>query len=71
MKKTGNMAIAFAKLIGGFVRWLLHGCKTSLKDEVEVNLEFTWGGTYDTENYIIGVGTVITILGLVIRLVRC
>jgi len=31
------------------------GCKTSLQDEVEGNLDATWGGTYDTENYIIGV----------------
>lgn len=62
------MTIPFARLIGGFVRWLLKGCKTKLRDEVEGNLEATWGGTYDTENYIIGVVTVIVILGVVIGL---
>ena len=32
-----------ARWIGGFIRWLLKGCKTSLKDEVEGNLDATWG----------------------------
>jgi len=63
------MAIEFAKFIGGFIHWLMHGCKTSLQDEVEGNLDATWGGTYDTENYIIGVVTVVVILGLVIWLI--
>ena len=48
---------------------MMHGCKTSLQDEVEGNLDATWGGTYDTENYIIGVVTVVVILGLVIWLI--
>ncbi len=43
-----------ARWLGGFVRWLLKGCKTKLKDEVNGNLEASWGWTYDTENYIIG-----------------
>ena len=38
------MAIEFAKLIGGFIHWFLHGCKTSLQDEIEGNLDATWGG---------------------------
>ena len=63
------MAIEFAKLIGGFIHWLIHGCKTSLQDEVEGNLDATWGGSYNTENYIIGVVTVIIILGIVLPLV--
>ena len=63
------MAIVFAKLIGGFIHWLIHGCKTSLQDEVEGNLDATWGGSYNTENYIIGVVTVIIILGIVLSLV--
>ncbi len=62
------MAIEFAKLIGGFIRWLLKGCKTSLRDETEGNLDATWGGTYDTENYIIGIITVVIILVLIIWL---
>ena len=63
------MAIEFAKLIGGFIHWLIHGCKTSLQDEVEGNLDATWGGSYNTENYIIGVVTVIIIFGIVLPLV--
>ncbi len=56
-------------LIGGFIRWLLKGCKTNLQDEVEGNLDASWGGTYDTENYVIGIITVVIILGLVIWLI--
>jgi hypothetical protein len=57
-----------AKWIGGFIRWLLKGCKTSLRDEVEGNLDATWGGSYDFENYIIGVITSVIIIGLVVWL---
>ena len=56
------MVIAYAKLLGGLIRWLIKGCKTSLRDEIEGNFEGSWGGTYSTENYIIGLGTVIIIL---------
>lgn len=55
--------------LGGFVRWLLKGCKTELRDEVEGNLDATWGGTYDTENYIIGIITVAVILGTVLVII--
>jgi len=55
-----------AKWIGGFIRWLLKGCKTSLRDEVEGNLDATWGGSYDFENYIIGLITSILIIGLIV-----
>ena len=54
--------------IGGIVRWLFKGCKTSLQDEIEGNLEASWGGTYDLENYIIGVITVLIILGIALFL---
>ena len=57
-----------ARWIGGFIRWLCKGCKTSLKDEVEGNLEATWGGTYDTENYIIGIISTVFFLGAIIWL---
>lgn len=63
------MAISFAKLIGGFVHWLMHRCRTNLRDEVEGNLDATWGGTYDTENYIIGIITVAVILGTVLVII--
>lgn len=55
-------------MIGGFIRWLFKGCKTSLKDEVEGNLDATWGGTYDTENYVIGIIKTVIILGTIIWL---
>jgi len=58
-----------ARWIGGFIRWLLKGCKTSLQDEIEGNFDAVWGGTYDTENYIIGVATVVIILGVVVWIV--
>ena len=54
-----------AKLLGAFIRWLIKGCKTSLRDEIEGNFEGTWGGSYSTENYIIGISTVIIILVIV------
>jgi hypothetical protein len=54
-----------AKWIGGFIRWLLKGCKTLLKDEIEGSLDASWGGTYEIENYIIGVVTVVIIIFLV------
>ncbi len=56
-------------MIGGFIRWLFKGCRTSLQDEIEGNLDATWGGTYDTENYIIGIITTVIILGTIIWLV--
>ncbi len=58
--------IPLTRLIGGFIRWLLKGCKTSLGDEVEGNLDATWGGSYDFENYIIGLITSILIIGLIV-----
>ena len=33
-----------AMWLGGLIRWLLKGCNTNLKDEVQGNLEATWGG---------------------------
>ena len=60
--------IPLTRLIGGFIRWLLKGCKTNLQDEIEGNLNATWGGTYDTENYIVGIVTVVIIISLIIWL---
>jgi hypothetical protein len=58
------MSISLAKTLGAFIRWLLKGCKTSLKDEVNGNLEPRWLKSRDTENYIIGL-----VSGVVIFLV--
>lgn len=54
--------IEWAELIGGFVRWLLKGGKTSLKDEIEE--------TYDLKNYIIGLVSAFLIILLLPSLVR-
>ena len=64
------MGIASAKFLGGFVRWLLKGCRTKLKDEVEGNLEPKWLNSYDTENYIIGLITsiIIVVIGMFVVL---
>ena len=57
-----------AMYLGGLIRWLLKGCKTKLQDELEGNLDATWGGSYDFENYIIGLITSLIIIGLVVWL---
>ena len=61
--------IPITRMIGGSIRWLFKGCRISLQDEIEGNLDATWGGTYDTENYIIGIITTVIILGTIIWLV--
>lgn len=55
--------------LGGFLRWLAKGCKTNLKDELEGNLDPSWGGTYDFENFIIGVVFVAIVLGIIVWLI--
>jgi len=55
----------WAMYIGGLVRWLVKGCKTKFIDEVEGNLDATWGDSYDFENFIIGVISVVIVLGLI------
>ncbi len=54
-----------AMLLGGFIRWLLKGCKTNLRDEMKGNLDATWGSTYDFENYIVGIASAVIILVVV------
>lgn len=63
-----NLMPETARWIGGFVRWLYKGCKTSLRDELEGNLDATWGGSYDTENYVLGVATVVVLLVFILFL---
>lgn len=53
---------------GGLVRWLLKGCKTNFKDEVEGNLEGSWGGTYDFENFIIGIVSGVIFFAIILLL---
>lgn len=52
--------MGIAGWIGGFVRWLLKGCKTKLRDE-------TWLGD-EIENYVIGIVTVVIMLGVAVWL---
>ena len=54
--------------IGGFVRWLFKGGKTRLKDEINGRFDATWGRTYRFENYIIGMVTIIIIIGIIMSL---
>jgi len=55
-----------AKWIGAFVRWLIKGCKTSLRDEIEGCLTAKWGGSYEIENYVIGIITAVIILAVIL-----
>lgn len=43
-----------AEFLGAFIRWLFKGCKTNLRNEIEGNYPSTWGGSYEIENYVIG-----------------
>ena len=56
----------WAEFIGGLVRWLFKGCGTKLKDEIEGNFNATWGASSDLENFIIGIVTVIVLIGLAV-----
>lgn len=47
--------VSTAKIWGGFVAWVLKGCKTKLKDEIHQN---------DLRNYIIGYVVAGIIIGL-------
>jgi hypothetical protein len=59
----------WAEAIGAFLRWLLKGCKTSLRDEVGGNFESTWGPSYDMENLLIGYVVVAIVIALSIWLI--
>jgi hypothetical protein len=63
------MGYSFIEFIGAIIRWLIKGCKTSLKDEINGTLDPTWGKSYDFENLIIGLLVsslfIILILGLI------
>ena len=50
--------------IGAFFRWLLKGCKTKLRDELQGIGEPTWGPSIDFENYVIGLLVDIVIIAL-------
>jgi len=60
--------IPWTVTIGAFVRWLIKGCKTSLKDEIEGNFPAKWGGSYEVESYVIGMVTVVILLGVILYL---
>jgi len=31
-----------AEWIGAFIRWIIKGCRTALRDEIEGNIEHEW-----------------------------
>lgn len=57
-----------AKDLGALVRWLLKGCKTKLRNEIDGTFDASWGGTYDMENYIIGIVTSLILIGIAISI---
>ncbi len=61
--------IPLTRFLGGFIRWLLKGCRTSLRDEMEGNFDATWGGSYDFENYIIGIASAVIISFIIFSIV--
>ena len=58
--------IQIAQLIGAVLRWLSKGCKSSLKEEIHGNYDAKWAGSYEIENYIIGVIFAVILIGAVI-----
>jgi len=58
--------IQIAQLIGAVLRWLYKGCRSSLKEEIHGNYDAKWAGSYELENYIIGVIFAIVLIGAVI-----
>ena len=58
------MVIYSTIYLGAFVRWLLKGCKTNLRDELNGNLSPKILNSYDTESYIIGLITAVIVIGI-------
>ncbi|MDP4202116.1 MAG: hypothetical protein Q8861_05430 [Bacteroidota bacterium] len=48
------MNYSILQMLGGFIRWLIKGCKTDLKKEVSGKYVATWGRSYEMENLAIG-----------------
>ena len=54
--------------IGGFIRWLFKRCQTDLSDEVNSRFEPRLLRSYELENYLIGIATILILfiaLGLI------
>jgi hypothetical protein len=58
--------IQIAQLIGAVLRWLFKGFRSSLKEEIRGNYDAKWAGSYELENYIIGVIFAIVLIGTII-----
>jgi hypothetical protein len=58
--------IVIAKYIGGFVRWLFKGCKTSLSDELNGIGSPRWSNSYSSENYVIGYIVIAMLIAIII-----
>ena len=52
-------------ILGAFVRWLLKGCKTNLKDEIDGYYEPRWVG-----NYITGLITSVIIIMIALLFIK-
>lgn len=53
-------------LLGVIVRWLLGGCKTSLRDDIRKH--YNEVGENDIYNYVIGITTGAIIIGIILIL---
>jgi len=56
----------WAEFIGAIVRWIFKGFSSSIKDEIEGNYDSSWGGSYEFENFIIGIISIIIVLSIII-----
>jgi hypothetical protein len=61
--------VFWTEWIGGVVRWLLKGCRTNYRDEIEGVLEPRILNSYEMENFIIGFITVAIIIILIVILI--
>jgi hypothetical protein len=58
--------LEWAVVIGAFIRWIIKKCKTKLKDEIQGNFKPKFGGSYELENFFIGIAVVVVFFGVLI-----
>jgi hypothetical protein len=58
------------EFLGGFVRWILKGAKTNLKEEIDGSIDSSRKIDYGFENYLIGIATLLFLLLITILIMR-
>ena len=58
------------EFIGGFVRWILKGAKSNLKEEMEGSIDSSRKLDYGFENYLIGIATLLFLLLITILILH-